>query len=70
VVQRPWSQLSRPYEPIKVLSDDQVNAIHNAALRVLEEVGLRVLDGRRARCFAEQVPPSTRPRCSCASTAP
>lgn len=51
VVQRPWAQLSRPYEPVKVLSEDQVNAIHNAALRVLEEVGLRVLDSQARALF-------------------
>ena len=41
--QPPWGQPSRPYAPTEVLSADHVNAIHHAALRVLAEIGLRVL---------------------------
>src|SRR6202049_676475 len=32
-----------PFEPLKVFSDDQVAAIHQAALSVLENQGMRVL---------------------------
>ncbi|NEY90473.1 trimethylamine methyltransferase family protein [Tabrizicola oligotrophica] len=46
IPQRPFGQVPRGYEPIRVLSDDQVEAIHNAALRVLAEQGMRVLNGR------------------------
>ena len=38
--------MSRPYAPIEILSADQVMAIHEAALTVLEEIGLRVLEPR------------------------
>ena len=41
--QPPWGQPSRPYAPTEVLSADHVAAIHYAALRVLAEIGLRVL---------------------------
>lgn len=49
IIQAPWSQLTRPYAPIEVLSGDRVEAIHETALTVLEEVGMRVLqaDARR-----------------------
>jgi trimethylamine--corrinoid protein Co-methyltransferase len=50
IAQRPWKLLSRPYAPIEVLSADHLMTIHEAALTVLEEVGLRVLDSR-ARDF-------------------
>ena len=50
ISQRPWKQLSRPYEPIRILSDDQVAAIHETALMILEEIGMRVLEPR-ARAF-------------------
>jgi len=42
--QRPWSQLRLAYDPIEVLSSDQVEAIHDAGLGILEEIGMRVLD--------------------------
>ncbi len=50
VAQRPWKLLSRPYAPIEILSADQLMAIHDAALTVLAEVGMRVLEPR-ARAF-------------------
>jgi trimethylamine--corrinoid protein Co-methyltransferase len=43
-VQNPWSQLRLRYDPIEVLSLDQIHAIHETALTILEEVGLRVLE--------------------------
>lgn len=46
IPQRPFGQVPRVYDPIKVISDDQVEAIHAAALRVLSEQGMRVLNGR------------------------
>lgn len=36
-------RLSNPYRPLEILSDDQVAAIHDAALRVLAESGVKVL---------------------------
>ncbi len=43
-----YGALVNPYEPIRVFSDDQVEAIHRNALRILENIGMRVLlpDGR------------------------
>jgi trimethylamine--corrinoid protein Co-methyltransferase len=35
--------LSNPFAPQKAISDDQVQAIHDTALRVLEELGMKVL---------------------------
>jgi trimethylamine--corrinoid protein Co-methyltransferase len=46
ITQLPFGQVPRPYDPIRVLSDDQVEAIHQAALGVLASQGLRVLDDR------------------------
>ena len=53
IAQRPWKLLSRPYAPIEILSADQVNSIHEAALTVLEEIGIRVLEPR-ARGFYQR----------------
>ncbi|MFT3988886.1 trimethylamine methyltransferase family protein [Aestuariivirga sp.] len=44
IVQRPWKQPSRPYAAIEVLSSDQAMAIHETALTVLQEIGMRVLE--------------------------
>ena len=40
---RSYRHLVNPFEPLKVFSDDQVAAIHEAALGVLENQGMRVL---------------------------
>jgi trimethylamine--corrinoid protein Co-methyltransferase len=39
----PWRSVENPYRPIEILSADQVEAIHHAALRILREVGIEVL---------------------------
>jgi len=44
LTQSPWSQLRLRYGPIELLSIDQIHAIHETALTILEEVGMRVLD--------------------------
>ena len=50
VAQRPWKLLERPYPPTEILSADQVESLHRAALRLLSEIGMKVLDGTaRAR---------------------
>ncbi len=41
--QRAAAATVNPYHPIEVLSEDQVEAIHDASLRVLEELGVEVL---------------------------
>lgn len=46
IPQRPFGQVPRAYDPIRVISEDQVEAIHRAALRVLAEQGMRVLNAR------------------------
>jgi trimethylamine---corrinoid protein Co-methyltransferase len=43
VAQLPWRQVRNPYAPAELLSADQIEAIHNASLQVLEEIGVNVL---------------------------
>src|SRR3546814_18893568 len=38
-----WRAVENPLPPVEVLSADQVEAIHEASLRVLEEVGMDFL---------------------------
>src|ERR1700683_3182104 len=40
---RPYRHLRNPFTPMKVFSDDQVAAVHDAALRILETQGMKVL---------------------------
>jgi len=40
---RPYRHLRNPFQPQKVFSDDQVAAIHEAALVMLETQGMKVL---------------------------
>ncbi len=41
--QLPWRQVRNPYSPIEVLSADQIEAIHDASMTVLEEIGMDFL---------------------------
>ena len=43
LTQRPFAQLKRPYPPVALISDDQVEHIHLASLKLLSETGLDVL---------------------------
>jgi trimethylamine---corrinoid protein Co-methyltransferase len=45
----PFEQPFNPYEPVRALSDDQLEAIHDASLTILEEIGMDFLhaDARR-----------------------
>jgi trimethylamine---corrinoid protein Co-methyltransferase len=52
LIQRPWKQPVRPYEPIRILSDDQVAAIHQTALTILSEIGMKVLEPRARALYA------------------
>jgi trimethylamine--corrinoid protein Co-methyltransferase len=41
--QPPWRNLVNPYAPIEMLSADQIETIHHASLRILEELGIAFL---------------------------
>lgn len=41
----PWRRVVNPFAPLEVLSADQVEAIHGAALGLLRDVGVEVLGG-------------------------
>jgi trimethylamine--corrinoid protein Co-methyltransferase len=40
LAQMPWHQPENPLPPIRILSDDQVEKIHETSLRILEEIGM------------------------------
>src|SRR6202521_4738743 len=41
--QLPFARIRNPYRPVELMSADQIEAIHNASLRLLAEVGFEVL---------------------------
>ena len=50
-VQRlPWRTVRNPHPPTRVLGEEQVEAIHAASLRVLRDIGMKVL-GADARAL-------------------
>ncbi|MFL5720644.1 MAG: trimethylamine methyltransferase family protein, partial [Chloroflexota bacterium] len=48
----PWRRLVNPFRPLEILSEDEVEAIHRASLRVLAEIGVEVLGDRALDAFA------------------
>ncbi|MBV8782759.1 MAG: trimethylamine methyltransferase family protein [Gammaproteobacteria bacterium] len=48
-----YRQLVNPFEPVRIFSDDHVEAIHQAALGILERQGMRVLSPRGRAVFAQ-----------------
>ncbi|MFM2354284.1 MAG: hypothetical protein RLZZ528_20, partial [Pseudomonadota bacterium] len=53
VPQAPFGQRRRRLSPVEVLSADQVQAIHLAALEILATIGLRVLDPSARQAFRQ-----------------
>ena len=43
LTQLPWRQIVNPYAPIEVLTEDNVERIHEASLSVLEDLGMEIL---------------------------
>ena len=50
--QRPWAQPRMRYKPTEVISADELEAIHDGSLRVLEEIGMDFLDDEARRLLA------------------
>jgi trimethylamine---corrinoid protein Co-methyltransferase len=47
-----YRKMENPFEPLRVFSEDRVAAMHDAALRVLETQGMKVLSERGRRAYA------------------
>ncbi len=53
IPQLPWQEVHNPYAPMEVLSSDQVEAIHETSIRILEELGVEVLSPRALAIFKD-----------------
>src|SRR5262245_10350272 len=47
-----WRKLRNPYRPVEILSSDEVETIHRASLRILDEIGVEVLGDRAVDILA------------------
>ena len=47
-----YRRLKHPFQPQRVFSDDEINNIHDTALRVLEELGMKILLPEAREIFA------------------
>ncbi len=47
----PWRTLINPFRPVEILSEDQIETIHRASLRILAEIGMEVLGDRAIDLF-------------------
>lgn len=54
IKQLPWRQYRNPYKPIEAVSEDQLEAIHQASLRILEEIGIEFLDADARKLLKEK----------------
>ena len=59
ISQLPWRTVSNPYPPVEILSADEVETLHRAALRILAEIGVEVLGDRAIDLSPAPVRPST-----------
>lgn len=46
IEQTPWKRFQNPYAPIEILTPDQLQLIHNNSMRILSDIGIKVLDAR------------------------
>ena len=51
--QPPWRLLQRQLEPVRAVSDDQLEQIHQASMRVLSEIGMDFLHPRARQLWAD-----------------
>lgn len=52
IAQRPWAQPRLRYRPTEAVSADELESIHDASLRVLEEIGMDLLDAEARSLLA------------------
>jgi trimethylamine--corrinoid protein Co-methyltransferase len=51
IAQLPWRRVRNPYPPLEILRPDQLDALHRASMRILSELGIRVMSERVMAAF-------------------
>jgi trimethylamine--corrinoid protein Co-methyltransferase len=49
--QLPWRAIENPFPPLCPLSDDQLEAVHDASMRLVEQQGIEVMSERARKLF-------------------
>lgn len=53
LAQLPWQAVENPYAPLAIASPEQMEAIHRTSIRILSELGIRVMGDRVLNLFAD-----------------
>ncbi|WP_354418007.1 trimethylamine methyltransferase family protein [Mesorhizobium shonense] len=53
IPQLPWQEVRNTYGPTQILDEERIEALHRNSMRILSELGIRVLSERALDIFAE-----------------
>jgi trimethylamine--corrinoid protein Co-methyltransferase len=53
IVQPPWRRVRNPLAPVALFSEDEIEAIHDTSMRVIEELGIELMSPEGRRLFRE-----------------
>ena len=51
IPQLPWQRVSNPYSPMQMLDDERMEVLHRSSMRILSELGIRVMSTRAMDLF-------------------
>ena len=51
--QTPWKRFRNPYPPVEILTPDQLDAIHDTSMRILSDIGIKILHARSRSILAK-----------------
>jgi trimethylamine--corrinoid protein Co-methyltransferase len=49
--QLPWRQVRNPYQPMRLLDEEQIEQLHRNSMRILSEIGIRVMSRKAIELF-------------------
>jgi len=52
IAQLPWEVVRNPYAPMEILSPDQMQDLHDTSIRILKELGIKVMGANARALFA------------------
>jgi trimethylamine--corrinoid protein Co-methyltransferase len=52
IPQLPWRAVFNGYKPLEILSDEQLDTLHRTSMRILSELGIKVLSEKAMELFA------------------
>lgn len=51
IPQLPWQRVTNPYAPMQILNEEQMEVLHRTSMRILSELGIRVMGSRVMELF-------------------